>query len=430
MTTKILIKFPTRERPEKFFQVLSLYYQKAKDLSNIEFLISCDLDDSTMNNPVVIKKLENAKKHINLNYYFGNSKTKIEAVNADIEKCKNWDILLLASDDMIPICDGYDQIIRDDMFTYHRNGDGVLWYNDGNRNDINTLCIFDKKYYERFNYIYNPEYTSLWCDNEFTEVSQFLGKCSKINKIIIEHAHPAYQKANFDKLYVKNESFFKKDEEIFNKRKNKNFELNKYIPYLSILTPSVPSRITKGLQNVMDKIEKQIKENNLDKKVEHLIHIDNKVRTIGRKRDNLVQCAIGQYVAFVDDDDDISNDYVLELVNAIKNNPNVDVITFKQNCFIENYPKSIVKFGLGHENEAYAPNVEFKRKPYHICAWKGTLSKKFNFPSSNYGEDVGWLYQLWEVAKTEYYIDKVLHSYIHSNNTSEANVATRLNNQI
>ena len=45
-----------------------------------------------------------------------------------MEKCKTWDILLLASDDMIPVCDGYDQIIRDDMFTYHRNGDGVLWY--------------------------------------------------------------------------------------------------------------------------------------------------------------------------------------------------------------------------------------------------------------------------------------------------------------
>ena len=430
MTTKILIKFPTRERPEKFFQVLNLYYQKAKDINNIEFLISCDEDDSTMNNPDVIRRLNNSKKHINLNYYFGNSKTKVQAINADVENCQNWDILLLASDDMIPVCDGYDQIIRDDMFTHHRNGDGVLWYNDGNRDDINTLCIFGKTYYERFNYIYNPEYTSLWCDNEFTEVSLFLGKCAKINKTIIEHAHPAYQKANFDRLYAKNESFSKKDEDVYNKRKIKNFDLNRFIPYLSILTPSVPSRIKDGLRNVMDKVEKQIKDNNLEKKVEHLIVIDNKVRTIGRKRDNLVQCAIGQYVAFVDDDDDISDDYVLELVNAIKNNPHVDVITFKQNCFIENYPKSIVNFGLNYENEAYVPNTEFKRKPYHICAWKTSLAQKYRFPSSNYGEDAGWLSQLWEVAKTEYHIDKVLHAYVHSDGTSEANVATRINNQI
>jgi hypothetical protein len=430
MTTKILIKFPTRERPEKFFQVLNLYYQKAKDINNIEFLISCDEDDSTMNNPDVIRRLNNSKKHINLNYYFGNSKTKVQAINTDMENCQNWDILLLASDDMIPVCDGYDQIIREDMFTHHRNGDGVLWYNDGNRDDINTLCIFGKKYYERFNYIYNPEYTSLWCDNEFTEVSLFLGKCAKINKTIIEHAHPAYQKANFDRLYAKNESFSKKDEDVYNKRKITNFDLNRFIPYLSILTPSVPSRIKDGLRNVMDKIEKQIKDNNLEKKVEHLIVIDNKVRTIGRKRDNLVQCAIGQYVAFVDDDDDVSDEYVLELVNAIKNNPHVDVITFKQNCFIENYPKAIVNFGLNYENEAYVPNTEFKRKPYHVCAWKTSLAQKYRFPSSNYGEDAGWLSQLWEVAKTEYHIDKVLHAYVHSDGTSEANVATRINNQL
>ena len=383
-----------------------------------------------MNNPDVIRRLNNSKKHINLNYYFGNSKTKVQAINTDMENCQNWDILLLASDDMIPVCDGYDQIIREDMFTHHRNGDGVLWYNDGNRDDINTLCIFGKKYYERFNYIYNPEYTSLWCDNEFTEVSLFLGKCAKINKTIIEHAHPAYQKANFDRLYAKNESFSKKDEDVYNKRKITNFDLNRFIPYLSILTPSVPSRIKDGLRNVMDKIEKQIKDNNLEKKVEHLIVIDNKVRTIGRKRDNLVQCAIGQYVAFVDDDDDVSDEYVLELVNAIKNNPHVDVITFKQNCFIENYPKAIVNFGLNYENEAYVPNTEFKRKPYHVCAWKTALAQKYRFPSSNYGEDAGWLSQLWEVAKTEYHIDKVLHAYIHSDGTSEANVATRINNQL
>ena len=63
---KLLIKFPTRNRPEKFFQVLSLYAQKAKDLNNIAFLISCDTDDLTMNNPEVISKLEKAKKKIKL----------------------------------------------------------------------------------------------------------------------------------------------------------------------------------------------------------------------------------------------------------------------------------------------------------------------------------------------------------------------------
>jgi hypothetical protein len=416
---KLLIKFPTRNRPDKFFQVLSLYAQKAKDLNNIAFLISCDEDDSTMNNPEVISKLEKAKKKIKLAYYFGNSKTKIEAINADMDKVKGWDILLLASDDMIPVADGYDQDIRDIMAGNHRNLDGVLWYNDGGQENINTLCIMGKRYYDRFNYIYHPDYTSLWCDNEFTEVSNFLGKVKKIDKTIIEHAHPVYQKTNYDSLYAKNESYFEQDKKVFEKRKLINFGLNDILPYLSILTPSVPSRINTSLAKLIKKIEKQIFDNNLEKKVEHLILIDNKIRTVGRKRDNLIQSAVGQFVAFVDDDDDISDDYIKELTDAIKNNPQVDVITFKQNCFIEDNPKGVAVFGLNNENEQYAPNIEFKRKPYHICAWNRRIAQKYRVPSNNICEDVGWCSQLWEEAKTEFFIDKALHAYIHATSHTE-----------
>jgi hypothetical protein len=411
---KILIKFPTRGRPDKFLRVLNLYYTKATNKENLAFLISCDEDDKSMNNPEMIKKLEIAKKKINLFYFFGNSKTKIEAVNADMDKIDGWDILLLASDDMIPVVDGYDEIIRNDMYYYHRNMDGVLWYNDGGQNKINTLSILGNRYYKRFNYIYHPDYTSLWCDNEFTDVSVFLGKVYKSDQTIIEHVHPAFNKTNFDELYVKNESFFNHDKAVYERRSQKNFDLNNVLPYLSILTPSVPSRVSGSLSKLMSKIEDQIKKNNLETKVEHLVLIDNKVRTVGRKRDNLVQSAVGQFVAFVDDDDDISDDYVLELTNAIKNNPDVDVITFKQNCFIENNPKSVVVFGLENENEGYVPNTIFKRKPYHVCAWNRKIAQKYRVPSNNICEDVGWCSQMWKEAKTEFFIDKPLHAYVHA----------------
>lgn len=427
---KILIKFPTRGRPDKFFNVLELYYQKAKNKDKIAFLISCDHDDPTMNNLQSRQRLDNFKKKCKLAYFFGNSKTKVQAINADMEKVQGWDVLLLASDDMIPVVDGYDEIIRTDMFYNYRNLDGVLWYNDGGQNKINTLSIMGSTYYKRFNYIYHPEYISLWCDNEFTDVSISLGKFYKSDQMIIEHAHPVYEKTNFDELYARNESYFNVDREIYEKRSQKNFDLNQFLPHLSILTPSVPSRINTGLKNVMEKVEFQIKENGLEGRVEHLILIDNKIRTVGRKRDNLVQSAVGQYVAFVDDDDDISKNYVIELVTAIKENPTVDVITFKQNCYIENNPKSTVIFGLNHDHEDYKPGETFKRKPFHICAWRRTLAQKYRFPSINYGEDHGWLLNLWNEAKTEYFIDKALHAYIHSNGSSEANIAHSKNTQI
>ena len=63
------------------------------------------------------------------------------------------------------------------MTELYPNTDGVLWFNDGNQgNRLNTLCILGKKYYERFNYIYHPDYTSLWADNEFMDVANLLNK--------------------------------------------------------------------------------------------------------------------------------------------------------------------------------------------------------------------------------------------------------------
>jgi FkbM family methyltransferase len=242
---KLLIKFPTRGRPEKFFSVLDRYIEMSENISKTAFLISMDSDDSSMNNPSIIDILENYRSKIKLAYFFGDSKTKIQACNADIDKTTGWDIILLASDDMIPMVRGYDQIIRNDMYENFKNTDGVLWYNDGGQNSINTLSILGRKYYNRFGFIYNPEYISLWCDNEFTDISIKLGKVYRSEDIIIEHQHPAYEKTNFDQLYVRNESYFFTDKETYIKRSERNFDLKDVLVYVGAHTGN-------SLQNYVD----------------------------------------------------------------------------------------------------------------------------------------------------------------------------------
>ena len=148
---KLLIKFPTRGRKSKFLQVLKIYQDFCGDLSNTDFLITMDVDDTEMNNQHTIDVLNTYK---NITYFFDKSENKIHAVNRDIDKYKKeWGIVLLASDDMIPQVKGYDNIIRENMIKYYPNTDGVLWFNDGYQKTVlNTLCILGKKYYERFNY--------------------------------------------------------------------------------------------------------------------------------------------------------------------------------------------------------------------------------------------------------------------------------------
>lgn len=217
---KLLIKFPTRGRKDKFFKVLDLYINYLEDTDNYKVIVSCDNDDLSMNNEEVISKFKTYK---NLEYYFSDNKSKIEAINANLEN-KEFDILLLASDDMIPQFEGYDMIIRAMMMKHYSDTDGVLWFNDGYQaRNLNTLCILGKKYYDRFGYIYHPSYISLWCDNEFTEVAKSLNKQTYIPQVIIKHEHPVWKGEKWDEVQVKNDSFNNRDKENFIKRKQNNF---------------------------------------------------------------------------------------------------------------------------------------------------------------------------------------------------------------
>jgi len=221
---RLLIKFPTRNRSKKFLEVLDLYYKNLNNIDLTEFCISIDEDDTSMNNEEVLSVLDNYE---NLTTFISNSKSKIQAINADIEEMNNWDIVLLASDDMIPQIKGYDDIIRENMEKNYPDTDGVLWFFDGNRRDLNTLCILGKKYYDRFGYIYHPGYKSFYCDDEFTQVANRLKKQTFIDQIIIRHEHPdiPQYRDRLDESYSKNHKYYPVDYQFFQLRHKNNFGL-------------------------------------------------------------------------------------------------------------------------------------------------------------------------------------------------------------
>ena len=99
---------------------------------------------------------------------------------------------------------------------------------------------------------------------------------------------------------------------------------------LTILVPTVPSRINYFYPRIMKQLMDQTKNYN---DVEVISFFDNKKRTIGKKRDEMLKLAQGKYVTFVDDDDRVSEDYVDEIMNAITNN-DVDCIVYNVICCV------------------------------------------------------------------------------------------------
>jgi len=187
---------------------------------------------------------------------------------------------------------------------------------------------------------------------------------------------------------------------------------------LSILTASIPERAEK-LEMLTEKITAQIG----DLPVEHLVFLDNRKRTIGAKRDALLRIARGTFIAYVDDDDTVSPDYVAALIEAIKTtaspNDQVDVITFAQFARVDKACAKIV-FGLRQENQPFIPDTEVLRAAWHVCAWRRSVAILSHFPESNYGEDWAFAEPLNRIARASIHLDKVLHFYRFNSATTAA----------
>lgn len=219
--------FPSRSRPDKFFNVLdNIKNLSAKESYSI--IASLDADDVTMNNMAVIERMMPYDK-VNRSYMY--STGKVNAINKNLDLMpEDTDIIILMSDDMVFTQWGFDDIIRIDMQKYYPDLDGVLHYPDSTpvQDKIITMSIMGYKYFKRFGYLYHPEYTSLWCDLEFTEVAKRLGKYKYLpNTHILKHNHSVWSggKEKYDALMTRNESFYHKDKEIYFKRLARNFDL-------------------------------------------------------------------------------------------------------------------------------------------------------------------------------------------------------------
>ena len=223
---KILYNFATRSRPKKAIACLENIISLSKS-GGFQVIVTADTDDPTMFNDEVRDKINSFP---GTNIYYGISKGKIDAINKNVGLAKHeWHILVNVSDDFLFLKDGFDLDIINDMQNHFPDTDGFLHYPDGSpaHDKLATMSIIGKKYYDRFGYVYHPDYKSVYCDNEATVVAQRLHKHIFINNQIFTHNHPAWGKAEVDELYKRNENplLYEKDKQTFLRRQSNNFDL-------------------------------------------------------------------------------------------------------------------------------------------------------------------------------------------------------------
>jgi len=224
---KLVIKFPTRGRPEKFKKVLQKGIDYLSGKHEIRYVITMDDDDATMNTDEMREWLDS--RGVDIKYNYGNSKTKIEACNADLEG-ETGDILVLTSDDMVPCLEGWDDIIAMGFDQLFPDYVGAIKFNDGLRPKedlLMTLPVIGFPLYEAMGYLYHPDYESLYSDNEMTVV------CAKLNKLavsptcIIRHEWVPGNHPEADELHQTQESAeqYRKDGAVYQERMKNDFDV-------------------------------------------------------------------------------------------------------------------------------------------------------------------------------------------------------------
>jgi glycosyltransferase involved in cell wall biosynthesis len=187
-------------------------------------------------------------------------------------------------------------------------------------------------------------------------------------------------------------------------------------PRLSILIPSIPSRITRFAIPLFEKLSAQA--DRIGSGVEILMLTDNKARTVGLKRQALLDSARGDYVAFCDDDDDVEDDYLAALLTAT--DKGADVITFLQRAIV-NGQEGTIHFSASHpHDESFAPGKVARRRPWHVCAYRRELVAACLFTDKMWGEDADWVDQAAPLLRTGSHIDRILQTYRYDDKISEA----------
>lgn len=184
---------------------------------------------------------------------------------------------------------------------------------------------------------------------------------------------------------------------------------------LSLLIPTVPRRLRRSCADLLECLLEQAAGRS---DVEVLALFDNKTRTVGEKRNELMRMARGEYVAFIDDDDRIAPDYLLRIIDALERNPGVDLVLFDA---LLSMPGKCPRRGRFHleckQTEHYRSC--YYSPPCHVNVWRKALVFDVPFPAANFAEDRDWQERVIPLVRTHVKIEEVLYYYDWHPRTSE-----------
>jgi hypothetical protein len=138
--------------------------------------------------------------------------------------------------------------------------------------------------------------------------------------------------------------------------------------------------------------------------VELLYLLDNRRRLVGAKRNDLLHAARGEFISFIDDDDEVAINYIDKVLAGIvqARKAGADVVCFPQRATLS--PAGITHectYSIKHlerpldqrrklEPTSTPGTLNWSGPPAHTMVWRRELVKDIPFEDKQFGEDVLW----------------------------------------
>lgn len=183
---------------------------------------------------------------------------------------------------------------------------------------------------------------------------------------------------------------------------------------LSILIPTITGREL-AFNALYNKLQTQLDNSGIWNEVEIKSECDDRTMSIGNKRQLLLNKCYGEFAVFIDDDDDVPDDYCLTLWKAIKENPGIDSVGFLQQCSFNRSEPVIACLSnrFSGWGEHQLQGFRYVRTPFFPTPIKRDICIQIGYNDMRFGEDHDFAIRLKQsgLIQREHFINKILYYY-------------------
>jgi len=225
--SRLVIKFPAKGTPDTFKGALSQYLTYLSGRHEVHFIITIDESNEGLNNDSVRQWLETRSRNAHMEWHYKPLSSTVEACNHNLSDIEG-DVLLLASEETVPVVMGYDEYIFQVFSRSFPDFSGSVKFRDGlhtKEEASGVVPVIGIPFYKKFGYIFHPEYKEYFYDYEQTLVYKSLNKLVLCDQGITRYSSQSCRPDKSGEA-ISGNSIYKKDLITFKERMKNNFDIH------------------------------------------------------------------------------------------------------------------------------------------------------------------------------------------------------------